>query len=64
MDEFMLSNLTFCRLGMGGGLVFGGGGGSIYKGKAGPKSKCDDARRAYVYPIKLGGLGQVFSGYK
>ena len=25
MDEIMLSNLTFCRSGMGGGLGFGGG---------------------------------------
>lgn len=64
MDEIILSNLTFCRPGMGGGLGFGGGVGSKYNGKAKPKSKCDDARRAYVYPIKLGGLGQVSSGYK
>ena len=28
MDEVMLSNLTFCRLGMGGELVMSGGVGS------------------------------------
>lgn len=31
MDEIMLSNLTFCRPGMGGGMVFGGGVGSEAK---------------------------------
>ena len=64
MDEFMLSNLTFCRPGMVGGMGFGGGGGSKYNGKARPKPKCDNARRAFAYPTKLEGLGQVFSGYK
>jgi hypothetical protein len=63
MDEFMLSNLTFCRPGMVGEMVFGGGGGSKHNGKARPKSKCDNARRTYAYPTKLGGLGQVCNGY-
>ncbi len=31
MDEIMLSNLTFCRLGMGGGMGFWGGVGSLAK---------------------------------
>jgi len=31
MDELMLSNLTFCRLGMGGGGVFGNEVGSAAK---------------------------------
>jgi|GEM_PF-3794704 len=64
MDEIMLGNLTFRRPGMGGGLGFGGAGSSKHNGKARPKSKCDDARRTYAYPTKLGGFGQVFSGYK
>ena len=63
MDEIMLANLTFCRSEMGGGMDFWGVGGSKYNGKARPKSKCDDARRTYAYPTKLGGLGQVCSGY-
>jgi len=63
MDEKMLSNLTFCRPGMGGGMGFGGGGGSKHNGKARPKPKCDNARRTYAHTAKLGGLGQVFSGY-
>ena len=33
MDEIMLGNLTFRRPGMGGGLGFGGGGGSQIKQK-------------------------------
>ena len=60
MDEFMLAYLTFCRP----GIVFWGGGGSKHNGKARPKSKCKDARRTYAYPTKLGGFGQVWSGYK
>jgi hypothetical protein len=31
MDEIMLSNLTFRRSGMGGGMGFWGGGGSVAK---------------------------------
>jgi hypothetical protein len=38
MDEFMLANLTFCRPGMVGEMVFGGGGGSKHNEKARPKS--------------------------
>ena len=60
----MLSDLIFCRPGMGGGMGFWGGGGSKHNGKARPKSKCNNARRNYAYPTKLGGLGKVCSGYK
>jgi len=64
MDEIMLANLTFCRPGMVGGMGFGGVGSSKHNGKARPKSKCEDARRTYACPTKLGGLGQVWSGFK
>ena len=60
----MLSYLTFCRSEMGGGIDFGGGVGSKHDGKARPKSKCDNARKTYAYPTKLGGFGKVCSGYK
>ena len=57
MDEIMLSNLTFCRPVIGGGMGFGGEVGSKHNGKARPKPKCDDARRAYVYPTGRIGAG-------
>ena len=60
----MLSYLTFCRSEMGGGMDFWGVGGSKHNGKARPKSKCDNARKTYAYPTKLGGFGKGWSAYK